>query len=70
MTVGGLPEGFDVIPDANGHAETIWAANAKEGTISVIDFATKRVTETIDARVPTANRLRFTPDQQAGAGVA
>ena len=64
VTVGGLPEGFDVIPDANGHAETIWAANAKEGTISVIDFATKRVTETIDARVPTANRLRFTPDHR------
>ncbi len=64
VKVGGLPEGFDVIPDSSGHAQTIWAANAKEGTISVIDFPQRKVVATIDAQVPTANRLRFTPDHR------
>ncbi len=62
VKVGGLPEGFDVLTDKVGHARTIWAANAKEGTISVVDFSARAVTGTIDAGVPTANRLRFTPD--------
>ena len=62
VKVGGLPEGFDVLTDAVGHAKTIWAANAKDGTVSVIDFPTKTVTATLDLQVPTANRLRFTPD--------
>lgn len=62
VRVGGLPEGFDVLTDARGHAASIWVANAKEGTISVIDFASGMVTGTIEAQVPTANRLRFTPD--------
>jgi YVTN family beta-propeller protein len=35
-------------------------ANAKEGTISVIDFPLRKVIATIDAQVPTANRLKFT----------
>ncbi|ADW70263.1 YncE family protein [Granulicella tundricola] len=64
VKVGGLPEGFDVIPDAEGHAQTVWVANAKEGTVSVIDFATGQVTATIEAGVPTANRLKFTPDHR------
>ena len=62
VKVGGLPEGFDVLTDAAGHARTIWAANATEGTISIVDFATRAVSSTIAAGVPTANRLRFTPD--------
>ena len=64
VKVGGLPEGFDVIPDAAGHAKTIWVANATEGTVSVLDFATRQVTATIAAAVPTANRLKFTPDHR------
>jgi len=64
IKVGGLPEGFDVIPDSSGHAQTIWVANAKEGTISIIDFPQRRVVATIDADVPNANRLRFTLDHR------
>ena len=62
VKVGTYPEGFDVIPDANGNPQTIWVANAGEGSISVIDFATHTVTATIPAQLVTANRLRFTPD--------
>ena len=34
----------------------------KDGTLSVIDIATKHVTATLDAKVFSANRLKFTPD--------
>ena len=60
VKVGGLPEGFDVLTDANGHANQVWVANAREGTVSVIDFPSRKVVDTIAAGVPSANRLRFT----------
>ena len=40
----------------------VWAANAQEGTISIIDVASKKVTRTLNANVRGANRLKFTPD--------
>ena len=58
ISVGHGDEGFDISPD---HKE-IWTANAQDGTISVIDFAAKQVTQTLDANVRSANRLKFTPD--------
>jgi YVTN family beta-propeller protein len=58
VAVGRGAEGFDVSPDG----KTIWAANAQDGTISVVDVASKRVTDTLSANVPGANRLKFTPD--------
>jgi len=61
-TGGGWPEGFDVLTAPDGNPRTIWVANAVEGSISIIDFATRQVTGTIDAALTTANRLRFTPD--------
>jgi YVTN family beta-propeller protein len=64
IKVGGLPEGFDLIPGSSGEAHTIWVANAKEGTISVIDFPQRKVIDTIDAQAPTANRLKFTLDHR------
>ncbi len=51
-------EGFDVSPDG----KQLWAAAADDGTLSIIDLATGRVTEKIDAKVVGANRLQFTPD--------
>ena len=51
-------EGFDVSPDG----KEIWAANAQDGTISILDFAAKKVVATLDAKVDSANRLKFTPD--------
>ncbi len=58
VKVGNGDEGFDVSPD---HKET-WAANAKDGTISVIDVTAKQVNATLQANIPGANRLKFTPD--------
>jgi YVTN family beta-propeller protein len=51
-------EGFDVSPDG----KEIWVANADDGTVSIIDVASKKVTETLAANVKGANRLKFTPD--------
>jgi YVTN family beta-propeller protein len=58
IPVGHGSEGFDVSPDG----KQAWVANAQDGTISIIDLATKAVTETLAAKVPGANRLKFTPD--------
>ncbi len=62
VKVGGYPEGFDVLADENGDPRTIWVANAVEGTVSVVDFKSRTLTETLDLGVVSANRLRFTPD--------
>ena len=51
-------EGFDVSPDQ----KEVWTANAQDGTISVIDLASKKVVQTLAANVDGANRLKFTPD--------
>ena len=51
-------EGFDVSPDGR----ELWTAGAADGTLSVIDLATKKLTANIDAKAIGANRLQFTPD--------
>jgi YVTN family beta-propeller protein len=58
VKVGNGSEGFDISRDG----KEIWVANAKDGTISIIDFAQKKVTQTLQAHVRGANRLKFTPD--------
>jgi YVTN family beta-propeller protein len=51
-------EGFDVSPDG----KEIWAANARDATVTIIDVATKKATQTLPIAVKGANRLKFTPD--------
>ena len=58
VRVGNGSEGFDVSPDE----KEVWVANAQDGTISVIDLPGKKVVQTLPANVPSANRLKFTPD--------
>lgn len=58
VKVGNGSEGFDVSPNGT----EIWVANAQDGTISIINFASKTVIDTLAANVPGANRLKFTPD--------
>ncbi|HEX3438248.1 MAG TPA: cytochrome D1 domain-containing protein [Pseudacidobacterium sp.] len=58
VPVGKGPEGFDISPDG----KEIWTGNSQDGTVSVIDTATKKVIQTIPANVPGSNRVKFTPD--------
>jgi YVTN family beta-propeller protein len=58
VRVGNGSEGFDVSPDG----KEIWVANAGDGTVSIIEVASKQVTQTVAADVGGANRLKFTPD--------
>ncbi|MGA8647794.1 MAG: YncE family protein, partial [Candidatus Sulfotelmatobacter sp.] len=54
IPVGKGCEGFDVSPDG----KEIWVANAGDGTVSIIDVASKQVTQTLAADVVSANRLK------------
>jgi YVTN family beta-propeller protein len=56
--VGRGSEGFGVSPDS----KEMWVANAQDGTVSVIDLASKKVAATLEVNVRSANRLKFTPD--------
>ena len=58
IPVGKGPEGFDVSPDG----KQIWAAHSRDGGVSIIDIATKRVVNTFGVQTKRSNRLRFTPD--------
>ena len=58
IPVGKGDEGFDISPDGR----ELWTANAQDGTLSIIDTASNKVTATIDARIFGANRLKFTPN--------
>lgn len=58
VKVGNGSEGFDVSPDG----KEIWVANSQDGTISIIDVASKQVAQTLAADVRGANRLKFTLD--------
>jgi YVTN family beta-propeller protein len=58
IAVGKGPEGFDVSPDG----KELWAANTHDGTVSIIDIATLKVTQVVDVHMKSANRLKFTPD--------
>ena len=58
IPVGKAVEGIDISPDD----KEVWAANAGDGTVSIIETATSKVIHTIEARTKHSNRLKFTPD--------
>lgn len=58
VPVGRDAEGFDI----SSVNRELWVANALDGTISIIDAASRKVTQTLNANVEGANRLKFTPD--------
>ena len=58
VPVGKGSEGFDITPDG----QELWTANAGDGTVSIIDMASRKVVDTLPANVRGANRLKFTPD--------
>jgi hypothetical protein len=51
-------EGFDVSADG----KEIWAANAQDDSITIIDVGSKRAVQTIAIGLHGANRLKFTHD--------
>jgi YVTN family beta-propeller protein len=58
IEVGKGPEGFDLSPDG----KQIWAANSRDGSVSVIDVATRSLLHTFRVGTTRSNRLKFTPD--------
>ena len=58
VPAGNGAEGFDVSPDG----KEIWAANARDATVTIIDVTTKKAIQTLAIPVRGANRLKFTPD--------
>jgi YVTN family beta-propeller protein len=58
VPVGASTEGFDVAPDG---AE-VWAADADDGSIAIVDLTSRKLAQRLPAEVTGANRLKFTPD--------
>jgi DNA-binding beta-propeller fold protein YncE len=58
IRVGAGPEGFDVSPGG----KELWTAHSRDGGVSIIDIASRKVTQTIPRLTQQSNRLKFTPD--------
>lgn len=58
VPVGKGPEALELSPDG----KQIWTAHSRDGGVSVIDVASKKVVDTIDVKTKRSNRLKLTPD--------
>jgi YVTN family beta-propeller protein len=58
IAVGKGPEGIDLSPDG----KTVWSAHSRDGGVSVIDVATRKVVQTVDIGTKRSNRIKITPD--------
>jgi YVTN family beta-propeller protein len=58
IPVGKGPEGIDLSPDGRH----VWSAHSRDGGVSVIDAASKKVLQTIDIATKRSNRIKLTPD--------
>ncbi len=58
IPVGRGPEGIDWSPDG----KEIWTAHSRDGGVSIINVATKKVTQTLSLQTKRSNRLKFTLD--------
>ncbi len=58
VPVGKGPEAIEVSPDE----KEIWTAHSRDGGVSIIDIASKKVVGTIDLHTKRSNRLKITPD--------
>jgi YVTN family beta-propeller protein len=58
LPVGQGPEAIDVSPDG----KELWTAHSRDGGVSVIDVAGKKVSATFGIGTKRSNRLKFTPD--------
>jgi YVTN family beta-propeller protein len=58
VATGKGPEGMDLTPDGR----QLWTANSGDGSVSIIDVASRKVVGSIDVGTRRSNRLKFTPD--------
>lgn len=58
IPVGKGPEAIDISPDG----KELWTAHSRDGGVSIIDIASKKVIQTFDIATKRSNRLKFTPD--------
>jgi YVTN family beta-propeller protein len=58
IPVGKGPEGLDLSSDG----KELWTAHSRDGGVSIIDVAGKKVTETFNANTKRSNRLKFSLD--------
>jgi YVTN family beta-propeller protein len=58
VPVGKGPEALELSPDG----KQIWTAHSRDGGVSAIDVASKKVVDTFDAKTKRSNRLKLTPD--------
>ena len=58
IPVGRGPEGIDLSP--NGRE--VWSAHSRDGGVSIIDVATRKVTQTLALGTKRSNRIKLTPD--------
>jgi YVTN family beta-propeller protein len=58
IRVGKGPEGNDLTPDG----KQLWTANSRDGSVSIVDVASKKVINTFDIGTKRSNRIKFTRD--------
>jgi YVTN family beta-propeller protein len=58
IPVGKGPEGIDLAPTGR----EVWSAHSRDGGVSIIDVATRKVTHTIPLGTKRSNRIKLTPD--------
>ena len=58
IPVGKGPEGLDLSPDGRH----LWTAHSRDGGVSIIDVATRKVTQTLALGTKRSNRIKLTPD--------
>ena len=58
IPVGKGPEAMDISPDG----KELWTAHSRDGGVSIIDVAAKKVVQTLSLGTKRSNRLKFTPD--------
>jgi YVTN family beta-propeller protein len=58
IPVGQGPEAIDISPDG----KEVWTATGRDGSVSIIDVASKKVIQTVDLQFVHSNRLKFTLD--------
>jgi YVTN family beta-propeller protein len=58
VAVGKGPEGIDLAPDG----KSVWSAHSRDGGVSIIDPAAKKVVQTLNIGTKRSNRIKLTPD--------